>query len=153
MKSNPLTKPVSRNRSQLAKSAPKVTTRIRPNTAINYSGLTDTLQCSYSNEDVLHRITALCEATRPTPDGLMPDWSARARGLDLLLLYRVGSPLQRKEEIQKVAMTDSERASRFKTKPALRRAMMSYLQSLEDADSSNPLPGGTEEELSGEKSE
>ena len=67
---------------------------------------------------------------RITPDGLEPDWPTQIKGLQMLLAYRDGLPIQRIEEIPKREISFTDLKQSFLTKPGYRHAVIGYLESL-----------------------
>ena len=82
------------------------------------------------NPDVfplIQRIEELCSAVKNTPCGLEPDWPKRLQGLRLLLAYREGLPIPRKE-IPKAQPTSSESVKNLLiSNPASRQAFRDYI--------------------------
>ena len=86
------------------------------------------------NPDVfplIQRIEALCSAVKNTPCGLEPDWPKRLQGLRLLLAYREGLPIPRKE-IPKAQPTSSESVKDLLiNNPRSRQAFRDYIDWIE----------------------
>lgn len=112
-------------------------------------GLSARLRAEFPLESVMEIMLGLCRATRPTPTGPEPDWTTRAAGIKLLLAYRVGLPIQRKEEVTRRETSDAEIVARLITKPGYRQAMLNFIISLENQASAGQRnsPLGTPEHL------
>jgi hypothetical protein len=96
--------------------------------------LTHALRQEISDAEIQRHFRELCEATRMTAEGPLPDWPNRAKGLQLLLSYREGLPLPRSEEPIIPKVNSSEVIDRIKTRPAYRQAFRDYLDFLDRED-------------------
>lgn len=85
-------------------------------------------------DQMLEPLEAACVAMCNTPDGLEPDWPTRLNGLRLLLAYREGLPLRRKEVIKAPIPTAEEVKGRLENRPNYRRALRNYIDWLDAKD-------------------
>ncbi|MCA9447556.1 MAG: hypothetical protein KC931_10595 [Candidatus Omnitrophica bacterium] len=107
---------------------------IRPDATLVLSVSQQALGSAYSSAEIERRLCQLCEATRMTSEGPVPDWPTRAKGLQLLLAYRVGLPLLRKETIANQALSNEEASKTLKANPNVRKAFRDYLDYLDNLD-------------------
>lgn len=112
---------------------PDLTARLRMNPlpTIEHLGMTTALRHEFSEEEIRGKIRSLCDAEKFTPEGPVPDWTNRAKGLHLLLAYREGIPVARREHVPQNQTTREDMEHSMRTKPGYRHAVINYLRSLE----------------------
>lgn len=98
------------------------------------AGLSTVLRTTFSHESISDMLREICEATRQTESGPVPDWAVRKEGLKLLLAYQYGLPIQRKEEVARRESTDGDVIARLATKPGYRSAVRNYIEALEQKE-------------------
>lgn len=110
---------------------PIATALVRPDATLAPSNSRELPGSSYAGGEIELHLRQLCDATRMTPEGPVPDWPTRAKGLQLLLAYHEGLPRPRKDEMPRSGDTNADVESRLKTQPKLRQAFRNYLDHLD----------------------
>lgn len=123
--------PSNRSNRPLVTTRPTPTALVRPDATLAPSHLIERPGSSFANGEVELHLRELCEATRMTPEGPVPDWATRTKGLQLLLAYREGLPLPRTVELPKPRNSDADANHRLKSSPGYRKALREYLDYLD----------------------
>lgn len=94
------------------------------------------LRDEFPESTIISYLRDLCEAEKGVysygvETAKEPDWATREKGLKLLLAYREGLPVQRKEEVSRRESSDAEVMEKVAMKPGYRRAWMNYCAAIE----------------------
>lgn len=108
-----------------------------PLSPVPSDGISAALLKEFPEERIIGYLTSLCEASKVIVDkgkeiGDEPDWATREKGLRLLLAYRSGTPVQRKEEVNRRESSEAETIAKIATKPGYRMALKNYIAAIDD---------------------
>jgi len=99
------------------------------------------LRTAFDEKCVQQYLTDLLTASKPVYStgngeqkviGETPDWATRKDALKLLLAYRDGMPLKRKEEVVSHQSSDAQVIANLANKPGYRHAMRNFIDSMDD---------------------
>ncbi len=116
---------------------PGTDSRTRPGVVSTAHDAVKSIHETFDSETVANLLWQLCNADRvySVPDPINggtikvkePDWNARARGADLLLKYKIGTPAKQKDAPPRAPLTLEEMRRKMTLSPEYRAAIQEML--------------------------
>lgn len=119
-----------------------------PPAPVTLQGLTMALRDGFPEAEITKMFSALLEATKPiyannqgnvTVAANEPDWAIRKDALKLMLSYREGTPVQRKEEVRRIETNETEFMRRIAKNPNYRHALRRFIESFDLQAKAGPI--------------
>lgn len=108
--------------------------------SLTMAGLTGALREKFPEHVIAEKFKQLLEASKPIYSNTggnvevvehEPDYPVQLQALKLLMAYRDGQPIQRKEELRRTVTTEGEMMKKVAMNPNYRRGLRKYIESLD----------------------